>query len=151
MKHNIHWDIFLRLINKYRTEAERCLDRGLYLAGFACVRGALETAVASRYLIELWDLSKEDLAEYGIQLNEDTEYLRNVDLPPLKERIDQASEEGLLGEKATRAAHRIREYGNSIHPARLAERSMLPQMGQRNLRARLNDLDLVLDGLLKSL
>jgi len=29
MKHSIQWDTFLRLIKKYRTEAERCLERGL--------------------------------------------------------------------------------------------------------------------------
>jgi len=151
MKHGIQWDTFLRLINEYGTEAERCLECGLYLAGFACVRAALETALASRYLSELWGWRKDDLAKYRIKVNEGTGYLHGVDLPPLKELIDQAGRDGLLGKKATSAAHRIREYGNRIHPAKLAEGLKLPQMGKRNLRARLGDLELVFDELFRSL
>ena len=151
MKHRIQWDTFLRLIDRYRTEAERCLEYGVYLAGFACVRAALEATLAARYLVELWEFSETDLSSYGIEIHEDAGYLCNVDLPVLKGLIDQAGKNGLLGKEAVSAAHRIREYGNRVHPKRIAEGLRLPQIGRRNLRARLNDLDLVLDKLSETL
>ncbi len=148
MKYRINWNIFLRLINKYKTEAEKCLDCGLYLAGCVCVRATLETALESRYLIELWNFSEDELEEYDIEVNEDTGYLQNIDLPPLKELIEQAGKDGLFNKKAMDAAHRIREYGNTVHPTKLAEK--LPQMEKRTLQGRLNDLEFVIDELLKS-
>ena len=151
MKHTVQWDIFLRLINNYRTEAHRCLDCGVYLAGFTCVRAALETAITSRYLLELWEFNDDDLKKYGIQVNEETGYIENVDIPPLKKLIDQSEKNGFLSKKAIKAAHRIREYGNRIHPARLAQKVRLPQIGKRNLKARLNDLEIVIDDLLRSM
>ena len=65
----INWDLLVKLIEKFRDEAERCLDRGIYLAGLVLVRAALEAALQSRFLLELYSWPKKRLKKYNITIN----------------------------------------------------------------------------------
>ena len=141
----------LELANRYRNEAEQCLASESYIAGLVSVRAALEAALVARYLLELFEWSEEELNIYGFHVDEDQGLLENVSLPVLKDLIEQAYTDKLITKLGRDAAHRIREWGNKIHPERIAGQESLPRIGRRNLQARLKDLDLVLDQLVRTL
>ena len=147
----IFWEILLKLADRYRSEAEQCLVSGSYVAGLVSVRAALETVFTARYLLELFEWSEEELSEYGFRVDEERGLVEGVSLPCLKDLIDQAYTDRIITKAGRDAAHRIREWGNKIHPARIADQGRLPQIGRRNLQARLRDLDLVIDQLTRAL
>lgn len=69
MKKYINWKLLLKLVYKYREEAEKCLDSKIYLAGLVSVRATLETLLQSRFLLELFEWSEEELKECNIVIN----------------------------------------------------------------------------------
>jgi len=121
------------------------------VAGLVSVRAALETVFTARYLLELFEWSEEELSEYGFRVDEERGLIEGVSLPVLKDLIDQAYTDRIITKVGRDAAHRIREWGNKIHPVRIADQGRLPQIGRRNLQARLRDLDLVIDQLTRTL
>ena len=72
-------------------------------------------------------------------------------MPTLYDLIEEAYNLKLFSKRAYEAAHRIRKWGNKIHPAQVAYKNKLPNIGQQNLKSRLKDLNLVLDQLLKTI
>jgi hypothetical protein len=115
------------------------------------VRAALETSLTARYLLELFTWSEKELSEYGFRVDEEQGLVENVSLPVLKDLIDQAYGDQIITKIGHDAAHRIREWGNKIHSVRIAAQGQLPQIGRRNLQARLKDFDLVVDQLVRTL
>jgi len=147
----IFWDILLKLADRYRSEAEQCLVSGSYLAGLVCVRAALETVFIARYLLELFNRSEKELNEYGFRVDEEQGLIEGVPLPVLKDLINQAYTDRIITKVGRDVAHRIREWGNKIHPVRIADQRRLPKISRRNLQARLRDLHLVIDQLTRTL
>ena len=145
----INWDLLVKLIEKFRDEAERCLDRGIYLAGLVLVRAALEAALQSRFLLELYSWPKKRLKKYNITINGNKIKVPFMD--KLKTLIDEAYKQKLISKMGFDAAHRIREWGNKIHPNVIANSDRLPKIGGRNLTARLKDLDLVIKQLINTI
>lgn len=151
MERPVFWGTLLKLANRYRCEAEQCLASESYFAGLVSVRAALEAVLIARYLLELFDWSEEELSEYGLRIDETKNLIGNVSLPILKELIEQAYTDGLIRKSGRKAAHRIREWGNKIHPERVVIQSTLPRVGRKNLEARLKDLDMAIDQLMRTL
>lgn len=151
MAHTLYWNLLLKMFNKYRDAAEKSLGSGSYIAGLVLVRAALETLLKASFVIDLFDWSDEELKEYGIKINRQLEIIENITFPHLKKLIDEAYKAKLIKETGHKAAHRIREWGNKIHVERVVEKKHLPRIGKRNLKARLNDLDLVADQLLNTI
>ena len=150
MKKHINWDLLLKLVQKYRNEAEICLNSKAYFAGLVSVRAALETILIARFLLELFDWSENDLQKYDITITNDSEIELSW-VPNLKTLIDEAYKQKLLTKIGYDAAHRIRKYGNKIHSVEVANMKRLPNISSRNLNARLKDLDLVINQLLKTI
>ena len=148
----VNWFLLSKLSQKYEDEAKICLSSKAYYAGLVSVRAALETILIARFLLELFDWSKEDLNKYKITIsNDETIKLSPKSMPNLKDLIDEAYNSKLISKTGREAAHRIREWGNRIHSTRVANKKRLPSIGERNLKARLKDLDLVLNQLLKTI
>ncbi|OAG28296.1 hypothetical protein [Thermodesulfatator autotrophicus] len=140
----------LKLVQKYRNEAEICLNSKAYFAGLVSTRAALETILMARFLLELFDWSEKDLKKYNITITDDNEiYLSRI--PNLKTLIDETYKAKLITKTGYNAAHRIREWGNKIHSVKVTNMKRLPNISSRNLNARLKDLDLVIDQLLKTI
>lgn len=139
----------MKLVHKYRADAEKCLDSGAYFAGLVSIRAALETILISRFLLEVLEWPDRDLMEYGISVQGDI-----VEVPEdvkLKELIQEAYNQDLLNKSGYKAAERIREWGNKIHCAQVARGTRLPSISKRNIEARLNDLAIVSEQLEKTL
>jgi len=151
MGRKIFWNILLKLADRYRSEAKHCLASGTYIAGLVSVRAALEAVLVARYLLELFGWSEEELSEYDLRVDETQELLENVSPHVLKDLIEQAYADGLITKSGREAAHRIREWGNKIHPERIAGQRSLPRIGRRNLDAKLKDFDMVVDQLVRTL
>ncbi len=144
-----NWNLLLKLVDKYRTDAEKCLESGAYFAGLAAVRAALETMLFARFLLEMFGQSDEYLSKHGVVVKNDIiEVPEDVSLWDL---IKAAKDQDLLTESGYKAAQRIREWGNKIHCSRVAGGSRLPNISRRNLEARLNDLSFVSEQLLRTL
>jgi len=149
MKKYINWELLLKLVHKYRDEAEKCLDSEIYLAGLVSVRAALESLLQSRFLLELFEWSEEELKKYNIVISNNR--IEIPSMPNLKTLIDEAYKSKLISKTGFDAAHRIRKWGNKIHPERIANMTRLPKIGRRNLKARLKDLDLVVKQMLRTI
>jgi len=134
----LNWKLLLKLVEKYKDEAELCLNFGAYYAGLVCMRAALEAILYARFLCEL-----------NIKITDNT--VKIPEIAKLSELIYQAYEDGLLTKHGFEAAERIRRYGNKIHCTQVAGGKRLPSISKRNLKARLNDLEIVVKDLLKSL
>ncbi|MEM3434243.1 MAG: hypothetical protein QXP27_08735 [Candidatus Methanomethyliaceae archaeon] len=147
----IYLDQLLELMDRYRSEAERCLHSGCYIAGLVCVRAVLEAVLTARYTLELFDWTEEELSEYDFGVDHEQLRIDGPAMPHLKDLIDQAYKDRLITKVGRDAAHRIREWGNRIHPVTLTVRPEPPKIGRRNLQARLRDLDLVLHQLERTL
>lgn len=91
------------------------------------------------------------MKEHDICVEKGQELIEIPPLPVLKTLIEEAYKAELITKTGYYAAHRIREWGNRIHPERVADQQSLPKIGPRNLNARLRDLDLVIDQLLNTL
>lgn len=144
-----NWKLLIKLVNRYRADAEKCLEIGAYFAGLVSVRAALETMLIARFTLELLDEPQVELDEYGITVENDI-----VEIPgyvKLIELIQEARNQGLLSRSGYAAANRIRKWGNKIHCAQVAGGSKLPSIGRKNLQARLNDLNIVSEQLLRTL
>jgi len=105
----------------------------------------------ARYLLELFDRSEKELNEYGFRVDEEQGLIEGVPLPVLKDLINQAYTDRIITKVGRDVAHRIREWGNKIHPVRIADQRRLPKISRRNLQARLRDLHLVIDQLTRTL
>ena len=55
----VNWSLLLKLVQKYKKEAEICLESKAYYAGLVSLRAALETILIARFLLELFDWSKK--------------------------------------------------------------------------------------------
>jgi len=143
------WNLLLKLIDKYRADAEKCLKHGAYFAGLVSVRAALETMLLARFLVEMFEQSDEYLSKHGVIVEDDI-----IKVPgdvSFWNLIEAAKNKNLLTKSGYKAAQRIRKWGNKIHCSRVAGASKLPSIGKRNLKARLNDLAFVSEELLKTL
>ena len=150
-KSKINFNVLVKLIDKYRTDAEICLEAGAYFAGLVSVRAALESMLLSRFLLELYEWEPEELNKYEITMQEDLIEVARKDIPNLKTLIQEAFKAKLIGITGYQAAERIRIWGNKIHASRIASKDKLPNINSRNLKARIKDLDLVANQLLRSL
>jgi len=144
-----NWNLLLRLVHKYQSDAEKCLESGAYFAGLVSVRAALETLLISRFLLEVLDWSESELEGCGITVK--NELIEVKGLVTLKEIIEAIYEIGLLSKSGLNAAERIRVWGNKIHCDQVAGDERLPRIGRRNLEARLNDFDTVSEQLVQTL
>ena len=151
-KKKINWDVLLKLTNKYKKEAEICLEAGAYYAALVSIRAALEAALLVRFLLECFDLPEEELKEAGIKVINDST-IESIEgfYFELKELIETIYSLGLITKQGREAAHRIRVWGNKIHATRVANKNSLPKIGKRNAEARLKDLDFVINQLLRTL
>jgi len=81
MERPIFWGTLLKLVNKYRTEAEQCLASGSYFAGLVSVRAALEAVLVARYLLHLYDCSEGELSKYGLRIDKTKDLIEKVSVP----------------------------------------------------------------------
>jgi len=148
-KERFNWNLLLELVGKYREDANRCMNVGAYFAGLVSVRAALETLLYARFLLELFDEEPAELQKYGVKITGAIiEISGGVNLHVL---IQEAHNQGLLNKTGFKAAERIRIWGNKIHCSQVASGMRLPNIGRKNLQARLNDLATVSDQLLETL
>ncbi len=144
-----NWNLLIKLVHKYRADAEKCLDSGAYFAGLVSVRAVLETMFIARFLLEMLDWPTKDLKKYGITVKDDI-----IEVPEdvkLMELIQEAYNIGLINKSGYSAANRIRKWGNKIHCAQVAGGTKLPSISRRNVEARLNDLAIVSEQLVRAL
>ena len=148
-KKRLNLRVLLKLAEKYRLEAEKCLEARAYLAGLVSVRAALEAMLYSRLLVGILDWSAKELRKFGITVRNEV-----VELPEetrLWELIEEAHKARCLDRTGFAAATRIRKWGNKIHCAEVAGGTRLPSISRRNLEARLDDLDVVIEQIGNSL
>jgi len=148
-KIKIEWNRLVRLANKYRRDAEKCLEHKAYFAGVVALRAALECILIARLLVELFDASdnkavRAELEGSGFVVGDET-----IEIPEerisLKRLIETCREAELLDDKAAKAAHRIREWGNRIHCLQVFKTGSIPSIRERDLQRRFRDLKIVVD------
>ena len=148
----IEWNCLLRLANKYRRDAEKCLEHKAYFAGLVALRAALETILIARLLLIIWDVATDDEAfneevrKSGIEITYDAMVVPEERIG-LKSLIETCRRMELLDEKAAKAAHRIREWGNRIHCFQVFKAQAVPSVRKRDLQRRFNDLKIVIERL----
>jgi len=148
----IVWNVLLKLANKYRKEAETCLEVGACYAALVSIRAALEAALLARFLLECFNFSEEELKEIGIKIIDDFTLERIEGFYfKLNELIETIYSLKLITKQGRKAAHRIRVWGNKIHATRVANKNSLPEIGKRSVKARLKDFDLIINQLLRTL
>jgi len=144
-----NWNSLLKLGDKYRTDAEKCLRSRAYFAGLVAVRAALETMLIARFLLEVMEWSTKKRKQFGITVRHNVIEVHGE--VRLYELIHEAYRQGLIDKSGWEAANRIREWGNKIHCGQVAGGKKLPVISGRNLKARLNDLNVVYDQLLRTI
>jgi len=123
----------MRLFRRYHREVLRCRDAKAYVAGCVLLGAALEVT-----LLAMTRIFPHHVRSRGKQLAKSWN---------LQELNQLACECGWLSERGYRAAERIREMRNIIHPDRVAGSRALPVVRRRTLDALLRDFDIVRDDL----
>ena len=104
----INWDVLLKLINKYKNEAEICLETGAYYAALVSIRAALEATLLVRLFLEFFDFPEEMLEECNIKVIDDiTIEITKINLKDLIEIIYSSK---LITKQGYEAAERIRKW-----------------------------------------
>jgi hypothetical protein len=142
----MNFDVLLKLCEKYRDDAEKCLEVGAIFAGLVSARAALETAISLKLHIGILDLDDKQCSDLGIQKINDDEIILSefVRLSDLIKIFEENSDE-------YKAAKRIVEDGNKIHCLRISENKDLESINKELLKQRLHDLDLIFKFLVDTL
>jgi hypothetical protein len=141
----MNFDVLLKLCEKYREDAEKCLEVGAIFAGLVSVRAALETIIYLRIHLGLSDLNDKEYSDLGIKKNNNEILIREfVRLSDLIKLFEENSDE-------YKAAKRIVDDGNKIHCLKISENKDLESINSVLLKQRLHDLDLVINSLIDTL
>jgi|GEM_PF-1749531 len=152
----IEWNRLLRLANKYRRDAEKCLEHKAYFAGLVALRAALEAILIARLLLIVLiavaddEEFRKEAEEAGVDITDDAIVVPEEKIG-LGGLIETYKRMGLLDEKAAKAAHRIREWGNRIHCFQVFKAGAMPSVRKRDLQRRFNDLNSVVERLEETL